>query len=162
MDCRHIETGEDSVRTRRHSSFVARVRRRAPHHLTTGRLAPERGGVGDGSASEKSLALTQRLVELLVTTSLTGDPYGYCIGTPSEPARCGGHIVVEHDVSSGVARALKRWGVIPDFRPPDVVRLVPIPLYTSDHDIWQAVGHLREIMERGEHLADAGRREIVA
>ena len=111
---------------------------------------------------EKSLAQTDYLVELLEATGLTGERYGYRIGTPADHARRGGHIAVEHDAGPGVARALKRRGVIPDFRPPDVVRLAPIPLYTSYHDIWTAVGHLREIIERDEHLEGDGGRELVA
>ncbi|HEV2528210.1 MAG TPA: kynureninase [Thermomicrobiales bacterium] len=111
---------------------------------------------------DKSLAQTAYLVQLLEATGLTGEPYGYRIGTPSDPQRRGGHIAVEHDAGPGVARALKQRGVIPDFRPPDVVRLAPIPLYTSYHDIWTAVGHLREIIDRGEHLSGDGGREIVA
>ncbi len=110
----------------------------------------------------KSLAQTDYLVALLEATGLTGERYGYRIGTPTDHARRGGHIAVEHDAGPGVARALKRRGVIPDFRPPDVVRLAPIPLYTSYHDIWAAVGHLREIIERGEHLEGEAGREIVA
>ena len=111
---------------------------------------------------EKSLAQTDYLVELLEATGLTGERYGYRIGTPAGHARRGGHIAVEHAAGPGVARALKRRGVIPDFRPPDVVRLAPIPLYTSYHDIWTAVGHLREIIERDEHLKGDGGRELVA
>ncbi len=110
----------------------------------------------------KSLTQTTYLMRLLEGSGLTEAPYSYRIGTPREADRRGGHVAVEHDAGPRIARALKRRGVIPDFRPPDVVRLAPIPLYTSYHDIWQTVQHLRSIIDFGEHLEGAGEREIVA
>ena len=109
----------------------------------------------------KSLAQTDYLMGLLEASGLTEQPYAYRIGTPREADRRGGHVAVEHDAGPRIARALKRRGVIPDFRPPDVVRLAPIPLYTSYHDIWQTVRHLRAIIDAGEHEGE-GDREIVA
>ena len=109
----------------------------------------------------KSLAQTDHLMSLLEASGLTEQPYAYRIGTPREADRRGGHVAVEHDAGPRIARALKRRGVIPDFRPPDVVRLAPIPLYTSYHDIWQTVRHLRAIIDAGEHEGE-GDREIVA
>ena len=52
--------------------------------------------------------------------------------------------------------------MIPDFRPPDVVRLAPIALYTSYHELWQIAHHLREIVESGEYLTLDEGRELVA
>lgn len=110
----------------------------------------------------KSLAQTAYLIDLLEASGLTAEPYRYRIGTPREPARRGGHVAVEHDAGPRIAKALKRRGVIPDFRPPDVVRLAPIPLYTSYHDLWQVAKHLREIIETGEYLRGPEGRELVA
>src|SRR5215218_4165984 len=101
----------------------------------------------------KSTAQTAYLIDLLDAMGLTGERYGYRIGTPRKPERRGGHIAVEHDAGPRIAKALKARGVIPDFRPPDVVRLAPIPLYTSYHEIRQTAQHLREIVETGEYLA---------
>ncbi len=110
----------------------------------------------------KSLAQTTYLMDLLEASGLTAAPYGYRIGTPREAKRRGGHVAVEHEAGPRIARALKRRGVIPDFRPPDVVRLAPIPLYTSYHDLWLTAQHLRAIVDVGEHLAGEAEREIVA
>lgn len=110
----------------------------------------------------KSLAQTAYLMDLLEATGLTERQVGYRIGTPREAARRGGHVAVEHDAGPRIARALKQRGVVPDFRPPDVVRLAPIPLYTSFHDLWRVVKHLRAIVAEGEYLAVAEGREIVA
>ena len=110
----------------------------------------------------KSLAQTAYLIDLLEASGLTAEPYRYGIGTPREPARRGGHVAVEHAAGPRIAKALKRRGVIPDFRPPNVVRLAPIALYTSYHDLWQVVRHLREIIETGEYLQGPEGRELVA
>ena len=32
---------------------------------------------------------------------------------------------------------LQRAGVVSDFRPPDVVRIAPVPLYNSFEDVWK-------------------------
>jgi kynureninase len=110
----------------------------------------------------KSLAQTAYLIDLLEAFGLTAEPYGYRIGTPRDPARRGGHVAVEHDAGPRIAKALKRRGAVPDFRPPDVVRLAPIALYTSYHELWQVAQHLREIVETGEYLHGPAGRELVA
>ena len=52
--------------------------------------------------------------------------------------------------------------MIPDFRPPNVIRLAPIALYTCFEDVWHAAEHLREIVDRGEHARMAAARDAVA
>lgn len=99
----------------------------------------------------KSLAQTDWLIGHIEGTGLTADPYGYRIGTPREHARRGGHVAVEHDAAAGIAQALRSRGIVVDFRPPDVVRIAPVALYTSYADLWRTVEALREIVETGEH-----------
>jgi len=118
--------------------------------------------VGIEAVRARSLALTGYLMDLLEATGLTGPEVGYRIGTPREPARRGGHVAVEHDEGPRIARALKARGVVPDFRPPDVVRLAPIAFYTSYHELWRTVAHLREIVATGEYLTMAEGRDLVA
>jgi kynureninase len=111
---------------------------------------------------EKSLKATDYLVSLLNGLGLLEAPYNFRIGTPLEHARRGGHIAVEHDAGPRIAKALKQVGVIPDFRPPDVIRLAPIPLYTSYADIWLVVQKLREVIDTGAYLRVPEGRELVA
>lgn len=111
---------------------------------------------------EKSLAQTDYLIDLLEASGLTEEPYCYRIGTPREAERRGGHVAVEHDAGARIARALKRRGIVPDFRPPDVIRLAPIAFYTSYLDLWQVVQALRSVIETGEYLEGANERELVA
>lgn len=101
-------------------------------------------------------------MDLIEGSGLTDAPYHYRVGTPRETSRRGGHVAVEHEAGPRIARALKRRGVVPDFRPPDIARLAPIALYTSFHDCWQTVQHLKAIIDGAEHLKEAGERELVA
>ena len=109
----------------------------------------------------KSLELTGWLISL-VDRYLTDAPYGFRIGTPREPARRGGHIALEHPEGVQLCKALKERGIVPDFRPPNVIRVAPVALYTTFDGIWQLVAALREIVETGEHLKHGAAREAVA
>jgi len=120
----------------------------------------EQAGIEHVRAS--SLAKTDFLIALLEQGGLLAPPYNYGIATPRAHARRGGHVAVEHAEGPRIARALKARGVIPDFRPPNIVRLAPVPLYVSYVDIWEAVRHLREIVDSGEYLTGELRREVVA
>lgn len=117
---------------------------------------------GIGAVREKSLLLTRYLIDLVEQTGLTAAPYNYAIGTPLEDARRGGHVAIEHAESPQIAKALKARGVVPDFRPPNVIRLAPIALYTSYSDVWQLVQHLRAIIDGREQETFAATRDLVA
>lgn len=110
----------------------------------------------------KSLALTGYLMDLMGARGMLSPETGFTIGTPAEPERRGGHVAVEHTQATQIVRALKARGVTPDFRPPDVIRLAPIPLYTSFVDVWETVRHLHEIVQAGEHERFAEGRDLVA
>ena len=110
----------------------------------------------------RSLLLTQYLMDLLAATGLTGPPYHYAIGTPRPAARRGGHVAVEHPAAAQIVKALKARGVIPDFRPPNIIRLAPVALYTSFGEVWQVVDHLRAVVDGKEYQAFAAARDLVA
>lgn len=110
----------------------------------------------------KSLALTGYLMDLFHTRGLLGEATGYAIGTPVASTSRGGHVAVEHPEATKIIRALKARGVTPDFRPPNVIRLAPIPLYTSFVDVWETVRHLEEIVTSGEFRQFQEGRDLVA
>lgn len=130
--------------------------------------APLRGSLhifaeaGIDAVRRKSLALTRYLIELLEAEGLTTAPYNYVVGTPRDDTRRGGHVAVEHPDGARIAKALKARGVVPDFRPPNVIRLAPVALYTSFTEVWQVVQHLRAVIDQREHEAYAIGRELVA
>lgn len=104
---------------------------------------------GIDAIRRKSLAQVDYLVALVEGLGLGNPPYGYRIGTPREHARRGGHLAIEHDDGARIALALRERGFVVDFRQPDVVRLAPIALYTTYHEVWRTALALREIIDTG-------------
>lgn len=107
---------------------------------------------------EKSLRQTDFLMRLLDRLP------EYQIGTPREAERRGGHVAVEHPAEAArIAKVLKAtFRVVPDFRPPNVIRLAPVPLYTTFHEVWTAATYLERIVaERLYERVEPG-RELVA
>ncbi|UPW01623.1 kynureninase [Halorussus gelatinilyticus] len=94
----------------------------------------------------KSVALTEYLV-FLVDERLPDCE----VGTPRDPERRGGHVAIEHPEAYRVGEALKERGVVVDFRPPNVVRVCPSPLYTSFEDVWEVVEQLKRVVENEEY-----------
>jgi kynureninase len=95
---------------------------------------------------EKSLSLTDYLI------SLVDERLPECeVGTPRDPEQRGGHVAIEHPDAYRVSEALKDRGVVVDFRPPNVVRICPSPLYTGYEDVWEVVEQLRQVVENEEH-----------
>ncbi len=115
---------------------------------------------GIGRIREKSLRITAYLM-FLVDEMLSDPPYGFSIGTPREPERRGGHVGVVHGDAWRVNEALKARGVVPDFRPPNIIRLAPVPLYVSYHDVWNVAHHLKAVIDNGEHENFSKEKSIV-
>ena len=67
-----------------------------------------------------------------------------------EPLSQGSQAFFAHPEGYAITQALMRRGVIGDFRNPDVLRLGAAPLYFPYGDIYDAVGHLRQVMDRRE------------
>lgn len=108
---------------------------------------------------EKSLKLTQYLMNL-ISQELAS--YDFTIITPRESSRRGGHVALKHKEAVRICKALKKHKIIPDFRPPHIIRLAPIPLYTSFTDVWEAVQRLKMIMLNKQYEAFEDKRETIA
>ena len=104
---------------------------------------------GMAAVRGKSLRMTRFLMEM-ADALLADAPYGFSIGTPREDGRRGGHVALVHPEAMRIAEALRVRGVVPDFRPPDIVRVAPVALYNTFGELVSLVGHLREIVERRE------------
>jgi kynureninase len=93
----------------------------------------------------KSVALTEYAIE--ISDRLLA-PLGVQIGSPRDSAVRGSHITLEHP-EFGVATArLWELGVIPDFRPPDGLRIGLSPLSTSFAEVYQGLAAVREVLWR--------------
>jgi kynureninase len=108
----------------------------------------------------KSLALTEYLM-YLIDNKL--EPLGFSVGTPREDHRRGGHVALVHpELAVRVNQALKARRIVPDFRPPDIIRLAPIPLYNSFHEVWQVVDTIHRVVETEEYLKFEDRPDTVS
>jgi kynureninase len=95
--------------------------------------------VGMAALRERSLRLTGYLARLLATAVPGG---AFTVLTPADPDRRGCQLSVQLRGCSAedlVERLSRRHGVVADARQPDVVRLAPVPLYSTHHDCWRAV-----------------------
>ncbi|MFZ5815946.1 MAG: kynureninase [Bacillota bacterium] len=116
---------------------------------------------GMAAIRAKSLHQTAYLI-YLIDTYLAGPPYRFSVGTPREERRRGGHVALEHADAVRVNAALRSLGVVPDFRPPNVIRLAPVALYTSYMDLWQTVEYLRRIIDERLHEQQSDRPGTVS
>ncbi len=107
----------------------------------------------------KSLRLTEYLMEL-VETDLA--EHNFIIANPREPHRRGGHLALIHPEAARICKALKAAGVVPDFRPPNIIRLTPAPLYNGFGDCWNACQVLQRIMVNRDYAIYPLGRELVA
>jgi len=99
---------------------------------------------------EKSLRMTRFLMDM-VDGVLADESCGFSIGTPREDGRRGGHVALVHPEGMRIAEALRVRGVIPDFRPPDIIRVAPVALYNTFTELWTLVRNLREIIDKREY-----------
>jgi kynureninase len=100
--------------------------------------------IGMDVLRERSLRLTAYL-----ETLLAGVTVGRVI-TPADPARRGAQLSLRIGGSLRAGELAKRlrfeYGVIADAREPDVLRLAPVPLYSTYHDCWRAASALTEVV----------------
>lgn len=90
----------------------------------------------------KSLALTEFAIQ--VSDRLLG-PLGVEVGSPRDPAVRGSHVTLEHPEFRLATQRLWEMGVIPDFRPPDGLRIGLSPLSTSFSEVYQGLAAVREV-----------------
>lgn len=98
---------------------------------------------------EKSVALTDLLVALVDDLAAAG--YDYAVGSPRDSEARGGHVAVEHPDADRVSQALRERGVVVDYRPPNVIRICPAPLYVGFEDVFEVAEALRAVVDEGAH-----------
>lgn len=95
--------------------------------------------VGMAALRERSVRLTRYLAERLAGLEIE-------VVTPADPEARGAQLSLRFPNAPAVLEELTHRGVIADFRAPDIIRVAPIPLYTSFHELWQVAGILREVL----------------
>ena len=132
-------------------------------------LAAERFG-GVAALRAKSLALT-RLFADLVEARCGG--HGLTLASPRHDGHRGSQVCLARDEGAyAIVQALIARGVVGDYRAgsasndsaalPDILRFGFTPLYTRFVDAWDAVEHLRQVLESGAWRRDEfGQRHAV-
>lgn len=111
---------------------------------------------GMAALRQKSLALTDLFIEL-VEMRCTGHDLG--LVTPRDHAQRGSQVCLTRQTGAyAIVQALIARGVIGDFRAgdgdlgqhPDILRFGFTPLYISFEDVWNAVEHLKQVLETAQ------------
>ena len=97
---------------------------------------------GMGALRSKSIRLTAFFEALL--DAVPGSPFE--VLTPRDPEARGCQLSLRvKDRPRERFAALEAAGVVADFRPPEVIRVAPVPLYNSFHDVWRAARAIAEV-----------------
>mgnify|MGYP001788440189 FL=1 len=103
---------------------------------------------------KKSLALTDLFIDLVEERCAD---HGLGLATPREHDQRGSQVcLTRSDGAYAIVQALIARGVIGDFRAGDrnahldILRFGFTPLYTSFEDVWNAVEHLRQVLDSDE------------
>ena len=103
---------------------------------------------GMAALRAKSLALTDLFIAL-IEQRCGGQGLG--VITPREHALRGSQVALARDEGAyAIVQALIARGVVGDFRAPDVLRFGFTPLYLRFVDVWDAVEHLKVVLDSGE------------
>src|SRR4051794_25752410 len=106
-------------------------------------------GVGVDVLRSASMALTTFLVDLADEWLA---PLGFRVASSRDASRRGGHVVLAHqDAYSISAGLIQDAGVVADVRPPDLLRLAPVPLVTSFADVREGVRRIRDLVASGSY-----------
>lgn len=99
--------------------------------------------VGMPALRERSVALTAYLETAI--DALVPDAE---ILTPRDPTERGAQLSVRVPDAPARLAAIEALDVVADFREPDIVRLAPVPLYSTYHDAWRAARALADTTRR--------------
>ncbi|MFZ1487122.1 kynureninase [Nostocoides sp.] len=98
---------------------------------------------GMAAIREKSVLLTERAIALSDTLLA---PYDVRLASPRESQHRGSHVTIDHPSMREVTAHVWEHGVIPDFRPPDGIRLGLSPLSTSFAELDAGVAAIRDAL----------------
>jgi kynureninase len=118
--------------------------------------------VVEGAGVERLWAKSIGLSGLLIERARHRlEPLGAKVVTPADPNRRGAHVAVSHPDAWRWCRALVDGRlVVVDFRPPDVIRLGPAPLYTGYADCFDAVEIMADVLAAGLEGVEAGGQRV--
>ncbi|MEE4215837.1 MAG: hypothetical protein V2I34_12285, partial [Bacteroidales bacterium] len=104
---------------------------------------------GMDNIREKSVRLTAFMLELF---HVFLEPLGFTLGSPGNDDERGSHISIKHKEGYRICKALidDRRGdfiIIPDFRPPDNIRMGLAPLYNRFEEVLEVILETENIVK---------------
>ncbi|WP_323035913.1 kynureninase [Pararhodobacter sp.] len=75
---------------------------------------------------------------------------GFNLASPKDPKARGSQVSLTHENGYAIMQAVIARGVVGDFRAPDILRFGFAAPYVRYVDIWDAVAHIRDVMETTE------------
>ena len=99
--------------------------------------------VGVDALRAKSACLTSWLAHLLAENRSAR----FQVITPANPQERGCQLsLLIHERAREVLAALDENGVVADFREPNILRVAPVPLYNTFHEVWQFASTLAKVL----------------
>ena len=103
---------------------------------------------------EKSIQQSEAFIKKVIRELV---PLGFSIESPLDYRKRGSHVTISHPASWQICQALiagndEHPKIIPDFRPPNLIRFGITPLYTRFEEIKRVIEVLKEIVERKLYL----------
>ncbi len=96
-----------------------------------------------------SIDLTECLIEI---SDRLLNPLGFVLGSPRDPRKRGGHVLLNHPRARDISVAMRTEAkVVGDFRQPDGLRLAPAPAYISREQVVEAVTRIADMVGAGKH-----------
>jgi kynureninase len=92
-------------------------------------------------------AIRAKSMRLTAAARDVADDLGLEWASPRHPDRCGGHVAIRHEHAPAIVLALRERGVVPDLRPPDIIRVGLSPLTTRFVDVWDGLAAIRTVID---------------
>ncbi|UCH25213.1 MAG: kynureninase [Trueperaceae bacterium] len=111
--------------------------------------------IGIDQVRARSLELTEYLIANI------DEKLPECsVRTPRAAGERGGHVALEHPEADRLSQALRERDIVPDFRPPSVVRLAPVALYNTEDELDRTVEVLRQLLDAGDYRREQTTRLV--
>ena len=99
----------------------------------------------------KSKELTSYFASL-VEEFLCKEPYNYSIVSPMDPDKRSSHVALSHQDAEAISQIMRERGFVPDYRPPNRIRIAFSPLYNTYQDAWKTAMVLKDIVDNKEQM----------
>ena len=104
-------------------------------------------GISMEQVREKSIQLSEVFIELI---NQECDEFEFKLFSPNDSNLRGSQISYMHENAYPIMQSLISRGVIGDYREPNILRFGISPLYMRYEEVWNAIMHLKKIMQSNE------------